>query len=422
MTMQPHKRTTERSSPEDPKRQSRSHTDGQEHVTQMHGRERQVKPDDGHRSGTQKRTTTSRKEEKKQKREENDQIKMTLERAIEGYLADHEGGNHSDKTLEWHRTALGLLHIYLEQERGITCVADVDASALSGWFAAMRKTPGARGKMRSERTIQTYARSARAFFNWLVLQGVIPTTPFERVVFPKVGKPLIRTINDEEFEKLLRACVAPHEDGRYAERATARNRAILWLFYDTGIRVSELTNLRLEDLDRKHGLITVKGKGSKERRIALGQNCLRNLLHYLDRHRPDEKEVAEWNRPGEDHLFLSETRQPLTKNSMTLLFARLKKRAGITGKRVSPHIFRHTFAIRYLVLGNDPFSLQELLGHEDMTTVKNYMHMNDETLQDQKRKYSPGDHFSGRIPGPRETRRRGYQFKNQKEKKKERAS
>ena len=74
---------------------------------------------------------------------------------------------------------------------------------------------------------------------------------------------------------------------------------------------------------------------------------------------------------------------------MTLLFARLKKRAGITGQRVSPHIFRHTFAIRYLVLGNDPFSLQELLGHEDMTTVKNYMHMNDETLQDQKRKYSP---------------------------------
>jgi site-specific recombinase XerD len=82
-----------------------------------------------------------------------------------------------------------------------------------------------------------------------------------------------------------------------------------------------------------------------------------------------------------------------------------KKRSGITGKRISPHIFRHTFAIRYLILGNDPFSLQELLGHEDMATVKNYMHMNDEVIQEQKRKYSPGDHLPTRMPGPRDTRR-----------------
>jgi len=91
-----------------------------------------------------------------------------------------------------------------------------------------------------------------------------------------------------------------------------------------------------------------------------------------------------------------------------------KKRSGITGKRISPHIFRHTFAIRYLILGNDPFSLQELLGHEDMATVRAYMHMNDETIQAQKRKYSPGDHLPSTIPGPRETRRRQYQGKEQK--------
>ncbi len=357
---------------------------------------------------------SSPKKAKRQTPHIHDHIEVTLEGAIDTYLADHEGGNHSDKTLEWHRTALGLLHMYLEQERGITLVSNVEAADISGWFVSMRKTPGSRGKVRSERTIQTYARSARAFFNWLVLQGLLSSSPFERVAFPKVGKPLIQTISDEEFEKLLHACVLSRDDGRYAERATARNRAILMLLYDTGIRVSELTNMRLGDLDRKHGLIVVKGKGSKERRIALGQTCLRTLLHYLDRHRPDEKEIAEWGKPGEDHLFLSETRKPLTKNSMTLLFARLKKRAGITGKRISPHIFRHTFAIRYLVLGNDPFSLQALLGHEDMTTVKNYMHMNDQTIQDQKRKYSPSDHFSRHLPGPREMRRRGFEPKDHK--------
>ena len=100
-----------------------------------------------------------------------------------------------------------------------------------------------------------------------------------------------------------------------------------------------------------------------------------------------------------------------------MLFKRLRQRAGITNKRVSPHILRHTFAIRYLKLGNDPFSLQELLGHEDMTTVKLYMHMNDDDIQEQKRKYSPGDHLPPHIPGNQQERRRGFRVV-EKEKKK----
>ncbi|MBO0793070.1 MAG: tyrosine-type recombinase/integrase [Ktedonobacteraceae bacterium] len=119
----------------------------------------------------------------------------------------------------------------------------------------------------------------------------------------------------------------------------------------------------------------------------------------------DEEELAEWGSAGEAHLFLSETRQPLTKNGMGMLFKRLKQRAGITGTRIGPHIFRHTFAMNYLIKSNDPFSLQELLGHEDLTTVLNYIHMNDTILQEQKRKFSPGDHLPTRMPGPRDLRR-----------------
>jgi integrase/recombinase XerD len=333
----------------------------------------------------------------------------SLASAIEDYLLDHEGGNSSPKTLEWHQTTLGLMQTYFEQERALTLVGEIDAPDISAWFASMRKNPGAHGKIRSERTIQTYARSARAFFHWLVRRQTLQSNPFDRVVFPKVGRPRIQTIEPEEFERLLRACTPPNETGYIAERAAARNRAILWLLYDTGIRVSELCGLRLQDFDRKHGILTVTGKGSKERRVALGTNCLRNLLHYLDRHRPNQEELAKWGNAAEDHLFLSETRLPLSRNGVTLLFKRIKERADITNKRISPHIFRHSFAIRYLVLGNDPFSLQELLGHEDMTTVKNYMHMNDETIQSQKRKYSPGDHLPTRMPEPMESRRRGFQ-------------
>ena len=343
----------------------------------------------------------------------------TIARAIDDYLLDHEGGNHSPKTLEWHRTALGLMRSYFEQERGIRQVGEIEGADINAWFAQMRKTPASRGKVRSERTSQTYARSARAFFHWLVRRESIERNPFDRVTFPKVGKPRIQTIDADEFERLLLACAPPQETGPMAERAAVRNRAILWVLYDTGIRVSELCGLRLADFDRKHSILTVKGKGSKERRIALGNNCLRNLLYYLDKHRPDEEELAEWGSAGEDHLFLSETRTPLIKNGVTLLFKRIRQRAGITGKRISPHILRHSFAIRCLVLGNDPFSLQELLGHEDMTTVKNYMHMNDETIQSQKRKYSSGDHLPSRMPGPREMRRRGYRTRGQGQKKRE---
>jgi site-specific recombinase XerD len=210
---------------------------------------------------------------------------MTLARAIDEYLQDHEGGNSSRKTLEWHHTALGLLQAFLAEERGITLVEDVDAADISAWFAYMRKVAGKHGRPRSERTIQTYAHSVRAFFNWLVHREMIERNPFDLVVFPKVGRPLIQTIEPEEFEQLLLACAPPNETGQMADRAAVRNRAILWLLYDTCILVSELCGLRLGDFDRKHGVITVRGKGSKERRIALGSNCLRYLLYYLDRHR-----------------------------------------------------------------------------------------------------------------------------------------
>jgi site-specific recombinase XerD len=165
------------------------------------------------------------------------------------------------------------LQSFLQEERGISLIGEVDAPDINAWFASMRKTPTSRGKVRSKRTIQTYARSSRAFFHWLVHREIIARSPFDRVVFPKVGRPLIRTIEPEEFEQLLLACTPPGEIGPFADRAAARNRAILWFLYDTGIRLSELCGLRTGDFDRKHALILVKGKGSKERRIALGNNC-----------------------------------------------------------------------------------------------------------------------------------------------------
>jgi integrase/recombinase XerD len=389
------------SAPQNPAHQHRT-----QDVTEARARAQRAKLDT--RTRARARTQQSSRKKAHQNVQRRIHTSTSIADAIDAYLQDHEGGNHSHKTLEWHATALGLLRRYLEEERAITLIEDVNAPAISTWFAYLRSVPGQRGKPRCERTIQTYARSVRAFFRWLLRREMLTRNPFDQVAFPKVGRPLIQTIEPEEFERLLQACAPQGESGWLVERAVARNRAIFWLFYDTGIRVSELCGLRVGDFDRKHGLLTVTGKGSKQRRIAVGNTCQRHLLHYLDRHRPDEKELAEWGSAGEDHLFLSETRTPLTKNGVEMLFKRVRERAGIIYKRISPHILRHTFAIRYLVLGNDPFSLQELLGHEDMATVRLYMHMNDTTIQAQKRKYSPGDHVPIQVPGPTSTRRTGF--------------
>src|SRR6185312_9158008 len=196
---------------------------------------------------------TETTQQKKTARQELQARRRTLEALIEAYLQDHIGGNRSDKTVEWHRISLGLLRSFLE-ELDIVQIDDVEAEDISAWFTHLRSAPGMRGKVRCERTIQTYARSARAFFHWLVRRQFIEKNPFDLVLFPKVGKPLIQTITADEFERLLWACAPPNETGPIAERAAVRNRAILWVFYDAGIRVSELCSLRLDSFDRRHGI------------------------------------------------------------------------------------------------------------------------------------------------------------------------
>jgi site-specific recombinase XerD len=139
---------------------------------------------------------------------------------------------------------------------------------------------------------------------------------------------LLRPLEPEEWEQLLLACHLPKETGVLAERATARNRAILWVLFETGMRASEVCGLRLVDVDREQGILRVRGKGSQQRRLTLGHEGLRHLLAYLDAYRLGAAECVERTDTSEDHLFLSETGRPLTKSGIALLFGRLRKRAG----------------------------------------------------------------------------------------------
>lgn len=228
-----------------------------------------------------------------------------LRLTIEEYILDHRSQNHSHKTIEWHTISLGSFADFLEK-KDIICVEQIERVHVLAWLTYLATEPGAKGRKLAERSVNGYARSMRAFCNWMEAQGYVQVAPSHHVKMPKVGKPLIRTIEFDEFERMLKACTPPHETGPITDMNAARNRAILWLLWDTGIRLAELCDLRLSNFDRQKGVIIVHGKGNKERRVALGRNALRTLLLYIDRYRQDRETLLALGNLNEDHVFLSE--------------------------------------------------------------------------------------------------------------------
>lgn len=231
-------------------------------------------------------------------------------------------------------------------------------------------------------------------------EEVLDHDPTERVRLPKAEKKHIRVFTDEEVRTLHEACVPPSSGLRSDVRRmlTARNRAILWTLLDTGMRKAELCGMRFKDLDRKRGTVYIMGKGAKERKLLFGQGGYHYLTTYLDYWRGDPENDTE-------HLILTDDGSPLTEQTVTKLFSRLKKLSGITDKRVSAHTCRHWYAIRFLLKGGKLFALQRHLGHESLEMVKVYAHFTDQDAEEEKRKFSPADDVQ--IEG-QHIRRRGF--------------
>ena len=164
---------------------------------------------------------------------------------------------------------------------------------------------------------------------------------------------------------------------------TARNRAILWLLLDTGLQVSELCDLRLADVDRTGGTVTVRGKRGHTRTLLLSAQGQLAVGAYLDQARL----TPAW-RPAmpeaQDRLLLTERRHPLTMNSLTLLFKRLSLRAGFTRTPICPSMLRDTYAIRFLQAGGELAALQKQLGVADLVSMKRYQHFCEQQGQERK--------------------------------------
>jgi site-specific recombinase XerD len=180
----------------------------------------------------------------------------------------------------------------------------------------------------------------------------------------------------------MRASFSRKTKAPEAKRLAARDQALLWVLFDTGITVSELCALRIVDLDQHTGLLRVMGKGGKERQMPLGSICLSHLRAYLKQMEPTTRRGLARRHAGGDPLFGSRGKQPLTRNGMTMVFTRFRTRAGISEKALSPQILRHSFAFRYLQAGGNPHELQALMGYEGMAPIRQYLRWHDQLLHE----------------------------------------
>ena len=217
----------------------------------------------------------------------------------------------------------------------------------------------------------------KAFFRFLNYEDVITKDPSELLEAPKLGRKLPDTLDLPEIETLLGAIDLSKPEG-------TRNRAMLETLYSSGLRVSELTELKISNVHEDIGFLKVIGKGSKERLVPIGREALKHIRLYREHvrvHVPVQKGF-------EDHLFLNRRGKSLTRVMIFTIIKNLSAEIGLK-KNISPHTFRHSFATHLIEGGADLRAVQEMLGHESITTTEIYTHLDRDYLKQVIKQFHP---------------------------------
>jgi integrase/recombinase XerD len=237
-------------------------------------------------------------------------------------------------------------------------VADSTTEELERWLAEMR----AAGIAAS--TVARRVAAVRSFYRHQLLLGTRDDNPAAALQLPRRTRTLPRTLSAAEAERLIDAATG-------TSARSLRDRALVELLYGSGLRVSEAAGLHRRSIDLDDRIVRALGKGSKERLVPLGRPAVDALRRYVAMGRPH---LDRRNRP---ELFLNARGGPLTRAGIFLILRRLAEKAGLEPKRVHPHLLRHSFATHLLEGGADLRSVQEMLGHADLSTTELYTHVSD---------------------------------------------
>ena len=274
------------------------------------------------------------------------------------YLKDEK--NYSDYTITNYSIDIEEFYVFLKKEN-ITRLQDVDYKMLRKYLNYMTENKY------SNKTISRKLSSLRTFFKYLVKKEIINNNPMILISNPKEEKKLPKYLNYGEIEKILEI---PNKETTLG----LRNACILEILYSTGIRVSELVNLKISDIDFYNKKIRVLGKGNKERIVLFGNRC----EHLLERYIKESRVVL--NKKKIEYLFLNNLGQNISVRSIENIIDKIEKEACLKFS-ISPHVFRHTFATHLLDNGADLNSVKELLGHENLNTTAIYTHVSNERLR-----------------------------------------
>ena len=311
---------------------------------------------------------------------------------IQAYLFNARIEGKSQKTISIYKTSLTVFEKFLKDEGLSTNVTEIGRNEFNRFSLFLQRTPAYRdhpytrqqSRGLSGHTKNGYLRATRTFWNWLEAEEIIMNNPFDRIKVPKPPKKVIQPFVDDQVMQMLSVIDTSTPIGH-------RDATITITLMDTGLRASELANLRLVDVNLNQRSLKVLGKGAKERTVPIAATVQRAIAKYLRSYRP---------RPANqlvDHLFLTRAGKPLSVNRIEAIIENCGRKAGIEGVRCSPHTFRHTFALSYLRNGGNVFALQRVLGHETLDMVRRYVYLTTHDLHKAHEICSPVDNLQLRA-------------------------
>ncbi len=280
-----------------------------------------------------------------------DSLATVLHTWLEYLRVERQLSAHTLSNYQRHLQAL----IEWLQEKQIRHWEELDAPLVRQWAHTLRKH-----KDTSPRTISTKMSALRSFADWLVIRGLLTANPARGVVLPKLGRPLPKNLDVDQVHQLLN--ITDESDP-----LAVRDRAIMELFYSTGMRLSELVALDLADLDMTSRQVRVIGKGNKERILPVGRLALEWLEKWLT------VRVA-YQSEGELALFLSSRKRRITARMVEIRIEQWGQKQTLNS-HVHPHKLRHSFATHMLESSGDLRAVQELLGHANLATTQIYTHL-----------------------------------------------
>lgn len=278
----------------------------------------------------------------------------------------------SGNSIEAYLSDIEKLTTYLQSQDDLKNPSEVklaDLQKFVQWVAELGMTPTSQARIIS---------GIRTFYKYCLLEDISPVDPTTLLEAPKLKRALPDVLSFDEIENIISQIDVSTPEG-------TRNKAILETMYSCGLRVSEVVNLKLSQLYLDVGFIRVFGKGNKERLVPIGDSAVKYINIYRSTVR-----VHQPIQPGEeDIVFLNRRGKRLTRVMIFLIIKDLVKRAGIK-KNISPHTFRHSFATHLVEGGADLRAVQEMLGHESITTTEIYTHLDREFLRKTLEKFHPG--------------------------------